>query len=115
MDTDHEESHGTRIGELNGWWAFMLKVWLVLMPILLTGTLSLCVWLIGEAYANRSFRTSGERFSKIDGWALEERMRERVEAEHSVQEARYGALESRLRTVEERLTRILAILENEHK
>jgi len=62
------------VGNLNGNWERLFKVALVTMPIVLSSLLALNIWLVGEAFASRAFRQSGERFSKQDARELEIRV-----------------------------------------
>lgn len=66
MADDDKPHHGRRIGELNGKWAFLLKITVVCVPL----SLPWFVWSTSEAFANQSFRNSGERFTQLDGAML---------------------------------------------
>ena len=39
---------GKRVGELNSWWAFMLKVLLVMFPVLATSQIAFSAWLVSR-------------------------------------------------------------------
>jgi len=59
-------SNGKTIGETNGPWAVLLKVWLALMVPVLLLFVSMMVWLISNQYKDNIFRGEGERFTAGD-------------------------------------------------
>lgn len=55
-----DDSH--KIGQLNGKWAFLLKITVICVPI----SLPWFVWSTSESFANMAFRNSGDRFTRED-------------------------------------------------
>lgn len=58
---------GKRIGDLNGKWAFGLKIAIATYPIFVTAILSWGTWVTVQTFASKAFRESGDRFTQLDG------------------------------------------------
>lgn len=95
---------GKTIGDLNGWWALLLKVHLAVVSTIFPLILLWCIWLTQEAMSGSAYRNSGERFTQEDGRRLEDRARE-------AREALARSFDARLDTLDNSTTRILTILE----
>ena len=52
-----------RIGQLNGPWSVLLRLSLASYPLVL----SWAVWMTVHQFQDEAFRTSGERFTQLDG------------------------------------------------
>ena len=55
-----------RIGQLNGPWSVLLRLALASYPLVL----SWAVWMTVHQFQDEAFRTSGERFTQLDGAKL---------------------------------------------
>lgn len=80
-----------KLGDLNGWWAFLFKFGLALIPF----AVSWSIWVTANVFSSKAFISSGERFTQTDGRNLERRTDERL-----------SAIESRLLVQTEILRRI---------
>jgi len=76
------------IGQLNGWWAHLLKVTLVMFPVFMTAVLSWGTWATTEIMSSKYFREYGPRFTRQQGDAMEARLGNRI-----------GDIESRFNTL----------------
>lgn len=92
------------IGELNGWWALLLKVHLGVISTIFPLIILWCVWLTQEAMSGTHFRNSQERFTQEDGRELENRARE-------ARDNLARSFDARLDALDQDTTRILTILE----
>ena len=92
------------VGEMNGWWAFLLKVHLAVISSIFPLIILWCIWLTQEAMSGSHFRTSQERFTQEDGRQLEAEARE-------AREALARSFDTRLDALDQDTTRILTILE----
>jgi len=59
------------IGELNGWWALLLKISLAIFPVYCVFLTGWAVWVTSETFANQAFRLQGGRMTDVDGVKLE--------------------------------------------
>jgi hypothetical protein len=104
------------IGQINGIWGILFRINQIVIPLIVAWA----VWITGETFANRSFRDRGDRFTTMDGAALEARLmtvinalppedwRDRIKAA----EERWIEIEQRLDGIERRQERILTLLGN---
>jgi len=91
---------GQRIGELNGQWAFLLKMVLAAFPVITSLGVAFAIWLTSEAYANKAFRESAH-FSREDAAALHYRMMQevhRVESRGDAQNAQVLVVLEQIKT-----------------
>ena len=59
------------IGELNGWWALLLKISLAIFPVYCALFTGWAVWITSETFVNQAFRLQGGRMTDVDGQKLE--------------------------------------------
>lgn len=104
-------STGRKIGEMNGYWALLLKLHLAAVPPIVAALVGLVVWLVSQQYTDIAFRSSEERFSTADAYAMENRIRERETVLQTTLLARIEQVDRRLDDVERNLARVLVILE----
>lgn len=76
---------GTKIGELNGKWAFLLKIHLSLLTIVAPFFIGWSIYITRESFASSHFRTSSEVFTQADGRDLEKRLEDRIIEAEKVQ------------------------------
>lgn len=105
---------GMKIGDMNGSWAWLLKLHLAAVPPIMVSIGGLVVWLISQQYADIAFRNSGERFSTTDAYAMENRIRERENLLQTSLAEKIEHVDDRIHDVERNLARVLVILEQKN-
>lgn len=60
------------VGDMNGPWEFMMKVFLATFPVILTAHIGFGAWLVGQVSTNRTALAviQGSRFTSNDGQKL---------------------------------------------
>jgi len=103
------------IGETNGVWAILLKVALLIVPLLIPWG----VWVTRETLHNHTFRSSGERFTQLNGAQMEARLVDKISKlppddwrdRILTVEASWLAIDGRLDVIERKQERIITLLE----
>lgn len=67
------------LGELNGKYALLFKVNMILLPIIFASLLTWGIWVTGSIYTIKGFVEYGPRFSHTDAAALADKLMEHVE------------------------------------
>ena len=88
------------IGELNGKWALLFKISLVLTPLFISLIVTWGAWTTSKVYAHdvaltrlESWKDIGPRFTAVDAQALELRVKEQVA---EINERKFQALMAKL-------------------
>lgn len=104
---------GREIGQLNGWWSMLLKLFLLAFPVVLVWMGLFTAWVVRETYATQAFRESPERVSRNDLYRFERDTRDWVEANFTQKtfEEDLRELKSLMRELQQRLQRIEAKIE----
>lgn len=101
------------VGEMNGKWAWLLKVQLATVPPVLVAVMSLVTWVVVQQFYDINFRMSSERFSQADGRELDERTRNREDKIVHLLTSKLENLDGRISSVERTTDRILVLLEKQ--
>lgn len=72
-------SENKPLGELNGKYAFLFKVNMVLLPIMFSALLTWGVWVTSSIFSLKGFVEHGPRFTLKDAMAMKESIIEHVE------------------------------------
>ena len=104
------------IGQLNGYWAMLLKFALAVFPIFLTFAIAWGTWITSETFANKSFRSIGDRVVPMDLARLEQRLQEEIRRLPPADwRMRILKTESDLREIRANQIKILTVLERLEK
>jgi len=72
---------GKPLGELNGKYALLFKINMIVLPIFMSALLTWGVWVTASIYDLKGFAKSGARFTLSDAIALEKDLRDYMDHE----------------------------------